>query len=100
MSEHHPADVNGDGVVTDEELAMHLEFKRKEARRRRCTARCDAKDGMVCFVRNAYYTLLVSFCTSLVWVRKCSKYYWRYCTHILCSYCVLLVSAFFGARCL
>jgi len=37
MSEHHPADVNGDGVVTDEELAMHLEFKRK-ARRRRCAA--------------------------------------------------------------
>ena len=33
MSEYHPADVNGDGVVTDEELAMHLEFKRKEARR-------------------------------------------------------------------
>jgi hypothetical protein len=30
MSEHHPADVNGDGVVTDEELAMHLEFKRKK----------------------------------------------------------------------
>jgi FtsH-binding integral membrane protein len=30
MSEHHPADINGDGVVTDEELKMHLEFKRKE----------------------------------------------------------------------
>ena len=30
MSEHHPAGVNGDGVVTDEELAMHLEFKRKK----------------------------------------------------------------------
>lgn len=30
MSEHHPADVNGDGVVTDEELEMHLEFKRKK----------------------------------------------------------------------
>ena len=29
MSEHHPADINGDGVV-DEELKMHLEFKRKE----------------------------------------------------------------------
>ena len=26
----HPADANGDGVVTDEEIAMHLEFKRKE----------------------------------------------------------------------
>ena len=30
MSEMHPADANGDGVVTDEEIAMHLEFKRKE----------------------------------------------------------------------
>ena len=26
----HPADLNNDGVVSDEELAMHLEFKRKE----------------------------------------------------------------------
>lgn len=30
MSEFHPADANGDGVVSDEELRMHLEFKRKE----------------------------------------------------------------------
>ena len=30
MSEYHPADANGDGVVTEEELKMHLEFKRKE----------------------------------------------------------------------
>ena len=30
MSEHHPADVNGDGHVSDEELMMHLEFKRKK----------------------------------------------------------------------
>jgi hypothetical protein len=30
MSEHHPADLNGDGEVTDEEMKMHLEFKRKE----------------------------------------------------------------------
>jgi len=26
----HPADTNGDGIVTDEEQAMYLEFKRKE----------------------------------------------------------------------
>jgi FtsH-binding integral membrane protein len=26
----HPADTNGDGVVTEEERAMYLEFKRKE----------------------------------------------------------------------
>jgi len=30
MSEHHPADINGDGHVSDEELKMHLEFKRKK----------------------------------------------------------------------
>ena len=27
---HHPADSNGDGVVSPEEHAMYLEFKRKE----------------------------------------------------------------------
>jgi hypothetical protein len=27
---YHPADSNGDGVVTDEEHRMYLEFKRKE----------------------------------------------------------------------
>lgn len=26
----HPADINGDGEVSDEEKAMYLEFKRKE----------------------------------------------------------------------
>ena len=30
MSEHHPADTNGDGVVSEEEHRMYLEFKRKE----------------------------------------------------------------------
>jgi hypothetical protein len=30
MSEFHPADTNGDGVVTQEEQDMYLEFKRKE----------------------------------------------------------------------
>ena len=30
MSEFHPADSNGDGVVSKEEEAMYLEFKRKE----------------------------------------------------------------------
>ena len=30
MSEHHPADTNGDGVVSEEEHKMYLEFKRKE----------------------------------------------------------------------
>lgn len=30
MSEHHPADTNGDGKVSSEEERMYLEFKRKE----------------------------------------------------------------------
>ena len=30
MSDYHPADTNGDGVVSEEEQAMYLEFKRKE----------------------------------------------------------------------
>ena len=30
MAEHHPADSNGDGKVSDEEQKMYLEFKRKE----------------------------------------------------------------------
>jgi FtsH-binding integral membrane protein len=29
-TKYHPADSNGDGVVTQEEHAMYLEFKRKE----------------------------------------------------------------------
>jgi len=28
--EYHPADTNGDGVVSEEEREMYLEFKRKE----------------------------------------------------------------------
>ena len=30
MSDFHPADVNGDGKVDDQEKAMYMEFKRKE----------------------------------------------------------------------
>ena len=30
MSEYHPADINGDNKVDDEERKMYLEFKRKE----------------------------------------------------------------------
>jgi hypothetical protein len=30
MTDKNPIDLNGDGVVSDEELALHLEAKRKE----------------------------------------------------------------------
>jgi fatty acid desaturase len=64
MSEHHPADVNGDGVVTDEELAMHLEFKRKKLEDE--DAQRDAMRKMTWF---ALFGMLLYpfgiFCTSL-----------------------------------
>jgi hypothetical protein len=30
MTEFEKADVNGDGIISEEELELHLEFKRKE----------------------------------------------------------------------
>lgn len=64
MSEHHPADVNGDGHVSDEELAMHLEFKRKRLEDE--DAQRDAMRKMTWF---ALFGMLLYpfgiFCTSL-----------------------------------
>jgi hypothetical protein len=39
---YHPADVNGDHKVDEEEKRMYLEFRRKELRRSRRNARCTA----------------------------------------------------------
>jgi hypothetical protein len=64
MSEHHPADVNGDGHVSDEELMMHLEFKRKKLEDE--DAQRDAMRKMTWF---ALFGMLLYpfgiFCTSL-----------------------------------
>ena len=64
MSEHHPADINGDGHVSDEELMMHLEFKRKKLEDE--DAQRDAMRKMTWF---ALFGMLLYpfgiFCTSL-----------------------------------
>ena len=64
MSEQHPADVNGDGHVSDEELMMHLEFKRKKLEDE--DAQRDAMRKMTWF---ALFGMLLYpfgiFCTSL-----------------------------------
>jgi hypothetical protein len=44
---YHPADTNGDGVVTEDERAMYLEFKRKELEDK--DAQRDAMRGMTWF---------------------------------------------------
>ena len=61
---NHPADVNGDGHVSDEELMMHLEFKRKKLEDE--DAQRDAMRKMTWF---ALFGMLLYpfgiFCTSL-----------------------------------
>ena len=96
MSEHHPADVNGDGVVTDEELAMHLEFKRKKLEDE--DAQRDAMRKMTWF---ALFGMLLYpfgiFCTSLFGLENAAKII----GDIAPTYFVAiaaLVSAFFGAN--
>ena len=61
---NHPADVNGDGHVSEEELMMHLEFKRKKLEDE--DAQRDAMRKMTWF---ALFGMLLYpfgiFCTSL-----------------------------------
>ena len=96
MSEHHPADVNGDGVVTDEELKMHLEFKRKKLEDE--DAQRDAMRKMTWF---ALFGMLLYpfgiFCTGLFGLESAAKII----GDIAPTYFVAiaaLVSAFFGAN--
>ena len=42
MTDKNPIDLNGDGVVSDEELALHLEAKRKELEDADAHERCSA----------------------------------------------------------
>lgn len=96
MSEHHPADVNGDGVVTDEELAMHLEFKRKKLEDE--DAQRDAMRKMTWF---ALFGMLLYpagiFCTSLFGLDTAANII----GDIAPTYFIAisaLVAAFFGAN--
>ena len=96
MSEHHPADINGDGEVTDEELAMHLEFKRKKLEDE--DAQRDAMRKMTWF---ALFGMLLYpfgiFCTSLFGLESAAKII----GDIAPTYFIAisaLVAAFFGAN--
>ena len=95
MSEHHPADINGDGVVTDEELKMHLEFKRKELEDK--DAQRDAIRKMAWF---SLFGLLLYpfgiFLTSLFGLEKAADLIADIAPTYFASIAVL-VSAFFAA---
>ena len=53
----HPADTNGDGIVSSAEEAMYLEFKRKELED--ADAMRDAQRNMTWFALAGYYYILL-----------------------------------------
>lgn len=91
----HPADTNGDGVVTPEEQAMYLEFKRKELEDK--DAQRDAIRKMAWF---SLFGLLVYpigiAITSAFGMEKASTLIADIAPTYFASIAVL-VSAFFGA---
>jgi len=91
----HPADTNGDGVVSEEEHAMYLEFKRKELEDN--DAQRDAIRKMAWF---SLIGLLVYPCgiavTSLLGLDKAATLIADIAPTYFASIAVL-VSAFFGA---
>lgn len=91
----HPADANGDGVVTEEEHQMYLEFKRKEMEDQ--DAQRDAIRKMAWF---ALFGLLLYpigiFLTSMFGLDKAAQLIADIAPTYFASIAVL-VSAFFGA---
>jgi FtsH-binding integral membrane protein len=91
----HPADSNGDGIVTEEEHAMYLEFKRKEMEDQ--DAQRDAIRKMAWF---ALFGLLLYpigiFLTSAFGLDKAATLIADIAPTYFASIAVL-VSAFFGA---
>jgi len=95
MSEVHPADTNGDGVVSPEEHQMYLEFRRKELEDK--DAQRDAIRKMAWF---SLFGLLLYpfgiFCTSLFGLEKAADLIADIAPTYFASIAVL-VSAFFAA---
>lgn len=92
----HPADVNGDGIVSEEEREMYLEFKRKEMED--ADAQRDAIRKMAWF---SLFGLLLYpvgiIVTSLLGLDKAANLIADIAPTYFASIAVL-VSAFFGAE--
>jgi len=92
---YHPADTNGDGVVTEEEREMYMEFKRKELEDK--DAQRDAIRKMAWF---SLFGLLLYpfgiFITSMLGLDKAANLIADIAPTYFASIAVL-VSAFFGA---
>ena len=96
MSEqHHPADTNGDGIVTPEEHAMYLEFKRKELEDKDAQRDAIRKMAWFSLVGLLVYPIGIAI-TSVIGMDKAATLIANIAPTYFASIAVL-VSAFFGA---
>ena len=95
MSEFHPADTNGDGVVSEEERAMYLEFKRKELEDRDAQRDAIRKMAWFSLIGLLVYPIGIAV-TSLLGMENAAQLIADIAPTYFASIAVL-VSAFFGA---
>lgn len=96
MSEqHHPADTNGDGIVTPEEHAMYLEFKRKELEDKDAQRDAIRKMAWFSLMGLLVYPIGIAI-TSVIGMDKAATLIADIAPTYFASIAVL-VSAFFGA---
>jgi len=95
MADFHDADVNGDGIVDDEEKAMYLEFKRKELEDKDAQRDAIRKMAWFSLVGLLVYPMGIAI-TSLLGMDKAAELIADIAPTYFASIAVL-VSAFFGA---
>jgi FtsH-binding integral membrane protein len=95
MSDYHPADTNGDGVVDDVEKEMYLEFKRKELEDKDAQRDAIRKMAWFSLIGLLVYPIGIAF-TSLMGMDNAAKLIADIAPTYFASIAVL-VSAFFGA---
>ena len=93
---YHPADMNGDGKVSDDEQQMYLEFRRKELEDQ--DAQRDAMRKMTWFsLWGMLFYPFGIFCTSLFGLDSAAKIIGDI-AHTYFLSIAALVSEFFGAK--
>ena len=92
---YHPADTNGDGVVTAEEQSMYLEFKRKELEDKDAQRDAIRKMAWFALVGLLIYPIGIAL-TSLLGLETAAQLIADIAPTYFASIAVL-VSAFFGA---
>lgn len=95
MSDYHPADTNGDGVVDDVEKEMYLEFKRKELEDKDAQRDAIRKMAWFSLIGLLVYPIGIAF-TSLMGMDNAATLIADIAPTYFASIAVL-VSAFFGA---